>query len=310
MRSQRPPSHDKSLARFRTTLLGLTLLASVTVWAQDACPPEGIDAGSLQRLKEQKFAIDGTATRNALALGLLGCLSDPDPALRDGIAYEAFTRWMRGDQLDIATRRQLRDRLYAMLKEPDAEGFRRPFSALVLSEVARTDRITPWMSPKERAAMVAAAASYLTSVRDYRGYDDAQGWRHGVAHGSDWLMQLALNPALERAQLDAMLAAIASQAVPESAHAYVFGEPGRLARPVLYLAKRGWLSEAEWIAWFGQLPARIGDPAKAYADSAWLARRHDLLAFLGAIHLEADQSDDARIKSLKGPVVMAMKAVP
>ena len=291
-------------------LLWLVLLASVPAWAQDACPPEGIDAGSLQRLKQQKFAIEDAAVRNTLALGLLGCLSSPDPALRDGIAYEALAQWMRGDQLDIATRRQLRDRLQAMLEEPDAEGFRQPFAALVLSEVARTDRITPWMSPKERAAMAQAAAAYLTSVRDYRGYDDAQGWRHGVAHGSDWLMQLALNPALERAQLEPMLEAIASQAVPESAHAYVFGEPGRLARPVLYLAKRGWLSEAGWIAWFGALPARIGDPAKAYADTAWLARRHDLLAFLNAVYLEADQSDDAQIKALKGPVVMAMRAVP
>jgi hypothetical protein len=291
-------------------LLGFVLLASTPAWARDACPPQGIDAGALQRLKQQKFAIDDAAARNALALGLLGCLSSPDPALRDGTAYEALAQWMRADQLDVDTRRHLRDRLYAMLKEPDPAGFRQPFSALVLSELARTDRITPWMSPEEREAMVEAAADYLASVRDYRGYDDAQGWRHGVAHGSDWLMQLALNPALERAQLDPMLKAIASQAVPESAHAYVFGEPGRLARPVLYLAKRGWLNEAEWAAWFGELPARIGDPAKAYADTAWLARRHDLLAFLTAIYLEADQSDDARIKALKVPVVMAMKAVP
>ena len=79
---------------------------------------------------------------------------------------------------------------------------------------------------------------------------------------------------------------------------------------MFYLAKRGWLNEAEWIAWFGQLPARLGDPAKAHADSAWLARHHDLLAFLTAIYLETDQSDDAQIKALKGPVVMAMKAVP
>ena len=295
---------------FPRHLIWLALFASAPACAQDVCPPEGVEAGSLQRLKQQEFAVEDAVKRNALALGLPGCLSSPDPALRDGIAYEALAQWMRSDQLDLATRRDLRDRLDAMLKEPDPEGFRRPFAALVLSEVARTDRITPWMSPQERAAMVRAAVDYLASVRDYRGYDDAQGWRHGVAHGSDWLMQLALNPALERGELEPMLKAIASQAVPESAHAYVFGESARLARPVLYLANHGWLNEAEWIEWFGQLPARLGDPAKAYADSAWLARRHDLLAFLNAIYLEADQSDDARIKALKGPVLMAMKAVP
>lgn len=295
---------------FPRHLLWLALFAWAPACAWDACPPEGIEAGSLQSLKQQKFAIEDTTTRNTLALGLLGCLSSPDPAQRDGIAYEALAQWMRRDQLDLATRRRLRDRLLAMLQEPDAEGFRRPFAALVLSEVARTDRISLWMSPDERVAMVQAAADYLAAVRDYRGYDDAQGWRHGVAHGSDWLMQLALNPALERGQLEPMLKAVASQAVPESAHAYVFGEPARLARPVLYLAKRGWLSETEWIAWFGQLRSRLGDPAKAHADSAWLARRHDLLAFLSATYLEADQSDDARIKALKGPVLMAMKSVP
>jgi hypothetical protein len=291
------------------------LLAAAACWsppshAADTCPPEGTDASSLQLLKQQEFVVEDVATRDALARGLLGCLSSPDPQLRDGIAYEALTAWLRTDQLDLVMRRNVRDELYTMVKEPDEAGFRQSFAALVLSEVARTDRIAPWMTPAERVAMTDAAAQFLKSVRDYRGYDDAEGWRHAVAHGSDWLMQLALNPALERPQLDSILSAVASQAVPAAGHAYVFGEPGRLARPVLFVAKRGVLTEAEWIAWFGELPGAIGDPAKAYADSAWLARRHDLLAFLSAIYLEADQAKDESIRTLKTPVVMAMKAIP
>jgi hypothetical protein len=291
-------------------LLGFSLLSPLAVWAEDACPPEGTDAGSLQLLKQQDFKVDDATTRNTLAIRLLGCLSSPDPTLRDGIAYEALTAWLRGNGLEADTRVRLRDSLYAMLKEPDTEGFRQPFAALVLSEVARTDRITPWMTPKERVAMVDEATRYLRSVQDYRGFDNTQGWRHGVAHGSDWLMQLSLNPALERAQLDTMLEALATQVVPESAHAYVFGEPGRLARPVLYIAKRGLLTESDWSAWFDSLPARIGDRAKAYTDTAWLARRHDLLAFLTGLYMEADQSTDPQIKALKAPVVAALKTVP
>ncbi|HEX7804162.1 MAG TPA: DUF2785 domain-containing protein [Pseudoxanthomonas sp.] len=291
-------------------VFGFALLLPLSAWAEDVCPPEGTDAGSLQLLKQQDFVVEDAATRNTLALRLLGCLSNPDPALRDGIAYEALTAWLRGNALEADTRVRLRDDLYAMLREPDAEGFRQPFAALVLSEVARTDRIAPWMTPAERVTMVDRAVAYLRSVQDYRGYDNAQGWRHGVAHGSDWLMQLALNPALERPQLESMLAAIASQAVPESAHAYVFGEPGRLARPVLYIAKRGVLADADWSAWFLGLPARIGEREKAYSDTAWLARRHDLLAFLTSVYLEADQSADTPIKALKGPVVLALKIIP
>lgn len=291
-------------------LLGFALLSPLSAWAEDACPPEGTDSGSLQLLKQQNFVVDDAATRNTLAIRLLGCLSSPDPTLRDGIAYEALTAWLRGNGLEADTRMRLRDDLYAMLQAPDAEGFARPFAALVLSEVARTDRIAPWMTPAERVTMVDHAVAYLRSVQDYRGFDNAQGWRHGVAHGSDWLMQLALNPALERPQLESMLAAIAAQAVPESAHAYVFGEPGRLARPVLYIAKRGVLADADWSGWFLGLPERIGEREKAYSDTAWLARRHDLLAFLTSVYLEADQSADAQIKALKAPAVLALKIIP
>lgn len=275
-----------------------------------ACPPEGQTRESLQALKLLKFTVPDAVERQTLANGLLDCLGDPDPVLRDGIAYEALTQWLRTDQFDAESLRALRDRLYAMLAADDADGFARPFAALTLSEVARTDRIKPWMTPEERAAMIDAAGTYVESVRDYRGFDDTEGWRHGVAHGADWLMQLSLNPALDRPQLDRILAAVATQVVPEASHAYVFGEPGRLARPVLYAAKRGLHTEAEWQAWFTALVPRLGEGSKSYKDAASLARRHDLMAFLMSMYLEADQSDDPQLKRLKPAIVSALKTVP
>lgn len=289
-------------------LLCLLLLAASPAFA--ACPPEGQSRESLQALKVLKFAAPDAAVRRALALGLVDCLGDPDPALRDGIAYEALAHWLRAGELDADATRALRDRLHALIDGGEGEGFARPFAALVLSEVARSDRIAPWMTPVERVAMVDKAAGYVETVTDYRGFDDAEGWRHGVAHGADWLMQLAMNPALERAQLDRILAAVAAQAIPERAHAYVFNESGRLARPVLYVARRGLLSEADWQTWFASLPPRIGDPELAYADSAWLARRHDLMAFFLSLYLEADQSEEASIRALKPAIVGALKQVP
>ena len=158
--------------------------------------------------------------------------------------------------------------------------------------------------------MVEKAAAYVESISDYRGFVDKEGWRHGVAHGADWLMELAHNPALERAQTDRILAAIAAQVVPDAAPAYVFGESGRLARPVIFIAQRGLYSEAEWTKWFNKLPPKIGDPAQAYNDSHWLARRHDLMAFLMSMYIEVDQSEDANIHLLKPEIVAAVKAVP
>ena len=291
----------------RLMLIVLFILAAAPAMA---CPPPGYDKPALQALKKNGFAVADPARRRELAQALVGCLGDPDPELRDGIAFEALSQWMRADAFDAAQMGALRDRLYGLLDGPEGEGYARPFAALVLSEVARTDRIKPWMSAAERAAMVDKAAAYVEGVRDYRGYDDVQGWRHGVAHGADWLMQLALNPALDRAQADRMLAAVVTQAVPASGHAYVFGEPERLARPVLFVAQRGLHSDAEWAAWFAALVPRIGDAKQAYRNVAWLARRHDLSGLLQNIYLQAGNSQDPKIRTLQPAVLAAIKAIP
>ena len=291
----------------RLMLIVLFILAAAPAMA---CPPPGYDKPALQALKKNGFAVADPARRRELAQALVGCLGNPDPELRDGIAFEALSQWMRADAFEAAQVGALRDRLYGLLDGPEGEGYARPFAALVLSEVARTDRIKPWMSAAERAAMVDKAAAYIEGVRDYRGYDDVQGWRHGVAHGADWLMQLALNPALDRAQADRILAAVAAQAVPASGHAYVFGEPERLARPVLFVAQRGLHSDAEWAAWFAALVPRIGDAKQAYRNVAWLARRHDLSGLLQNIYLQAGNSQDPKIRTLQPAVLAAIKAIP
>jgi hypothetical protein len=290
----------------------LMLAANAPALAQQVCPPAsaGMDRAALLQLQQRKFEIADEAARMRLANSLLPCLGDPDPLLRDDVAFSAYSAWMRGKLLPVAGLRGLRDALYIMLDGEDAPGFRKPFAALTLAEVARTDRIEAWMSDGERDAMVRRAAGYLESVRDYRGFDARDGWRHGVAHGSDWLLQLALNPGLTRAQLDAVLAAVATQVMPASGHAYVFGEAERLAQPVLYAARRGLLTEAEWSAWTGALVAKLGGGPQAYRDATWLARRHDLYAFLSELYLNSDLTTDAQIHALQPAVLAALKQMP
>lgn len=293
--------------------LALAVAIGLTSWTASAqapattCPPPGTTRAALQALAAAPETI-APERRPALAVSLLPCLAAPDPELRDQVAFEAISAWLRAGSLAPAELRALRARLEAMLDAPDPDGVAHPFAALALAEVARTDRIAPWMTDAERSAMVARAAEYLRGVRDYRGFDPGVGWRHGVAHGADWLMQLALDPALSEDDIRRILPAVASQVAPD--HAYVFGEPERLLRPVLVLAGRGAIPREALSAWFLALPQRLGAPAgQAWRDPAWLARRHDLVAFLDAAYVAIATSDDAVLRALLPAVAKARAAI-
>lgn len=290
---------DKLLPAIATVLAGFGLAGPLP--AAD-CPPQGHDRASLESLRAAKFEIPVAAERHVLALALIPCLAHPDPALRDGIAIEAYTAWLRAGQLDLATRVDMLSRLVEMLKPEsrDGEGFRQPFAALALSEVARTDRLDPWMTPAQRSRLVDEGVRYLTSVRDYRGFVESEGWRHGVAHGADLVTQLVLNPGVDRASVDRLLGAVAAQVMPPGEHAYVEGEPERLARAVVFAAQRKLHTTEEWQTWLSALaePAPLPDWGAAFQSRAGLAKRHNLLAFLFALYVNSSESGDAGMQTV------------
>jgi hypothetical protein len=240
---------------------------------------------------------------------LVACLSNPDPGLRDEFAYTGLVNLLRDDRPAVERLEFLSLQLDRLLQQPDPEGVARPFAILVFAEVARTDRIEAWMSPAQRQELVDRAASYLGEVSDYRGFDPQIGWRHGVAHGADLAMQLALNPAIGKAQLLQLLQAIAQQVAPE--HAYRYGEPERLARPVLFIAGRDELGEQDWEAWFAELadPAPLSEWEAVWQDADGLARRHNLRAFALEIYLNATLSEQPGIQALEPRAVEVLSAV-
>jgi hypothetical protein len=190
--------------------------------------------------------------------------------------------------------------LTRMVAAPDdAAGFRRPFAALTLSEIARADRVTAYLTEAELHGLVETGATYLRGVSDYRGFVAGEGWRHGVAHGADLLLQLALNPRLPRADADLLLGAIAAQVAPISSPYYIHGESARLARPVLFLAKRADIDDAAWAAWFKTLQPDNTPRWKApYGDIARLAAIHNSTAFANAIYVGAAESSDPQVRRL------------
>lgn len=282
----------------------LTLILSGEAKAAEQCAPLGMKTPALQELKHQHWNISDQQKRQQLAIAMLACLASPDPLVRDEIAFESLSFWMRGKLLDVATVRHIAEQLQQQLQsnaDQKNADFGRPFAALVMAEVARVDRIDPFLSEQERIEMVTQAAKFLQSVKDYRGFDEKQGWRHGVAHGADWMLQLSLNPALKLEQQQLMLQALASQ-IKTDQHFYQYGESERLMMPILYLALRSPLDQAAWQQWFETLLQTDLDIKKTSQRS--LARRHNLQAFFHGLYVNVQESKRAELQEKLLPPLM------
>jgi hypothetical protein len=274
----------------------LVLLLATAGSCFATCPPAGESRATLQALKAGEWKEPADAERRqALALALLDCLSDPDPWLRDAVTFDALQNWMRTGRLDDTTLRSLRIQLLALLAAPpDAAGFTQPFAALLLAEVARVDRLRGNLNDEERAALVSQGIRWLAGWRDVRAYDEQDGWRHGVAHGADLMLQLALNKRLQRPQADALLAAVASQVLPPGNGAWRHGEADRLAAPVFYLAQGPLLASADWERWLTELAARR---QRTPVNGATLAQKHKLSIFLNSLYVAVQESGTPEVQA-------------
>lgn len=284
----------------------LVTLVTSPAFAAGRCPPAGYDRAELEALKAANFEIADAGARHAFARALTACLGARDPFLRDQIAFEGLSRLLRARQLDTATQTALLDDVLPRLEARDRQGFERPFAALVVSELVRADRIEAYLSDEMYATVNTRAVTYLQGVEDYRGYDAREGWRHGVAHGADLMLQLVLNPRTSREQLLAIRDAVSAKVAPSN-HSYIYGESERLARPILFMARRGALTEAEWTPWLQSL-APTGDDV--FSSQAGLARRHNATAFLQAIWLNARLGENTADDVLLPSAEAALRAIP
>lgn len=287
--------------------VGLMLAVPEAMAGEDACTLVR-PAGDLKNHAASFFPKASDVDLDALA----ACLGDPDTVMRDDFAFTLWSEGLRGKYLTPAQMRYTLGLLAKMIAaSDDAAGFRRPFAALTFSEVARADRVEAFLTEAELHALAQTGTTYLLGVRDYRGFIAGEGWRHGVAHGADVMLQLALNPRLSRADADLILGAVAAQVAPPGSHAYVHGEARRLARPILFLAKRTDIDDAAWAAWFQSLHPDDAPRWKTpYAGEAGLAAVHNSSAFGDAIYVAASESQDTQVRRLAPLAAGLLKALP
>ncbi|MEO0424445.1 MAG: DUF2785 domain-containing protein [Pseudomonadota bacterium] len=245
------------------------------------------DRAELEAWRDAAFQTDDP---KGSLMQLAGLMGEVDPFLRDEIGFTGLSAILRRGSADPATVRRLIAVFTARLDKPDPVGVRRSFAILGLSELARVDRLEPFLSDEEFSELVAVASAQLSQVTDYRGYDPDVGWRHAVAHGSDFALQLVLNDRTDAEQLALLREAVAAQIAPGVA--YVNGESQRLARPILYMALREASVAPPWGDWFEALAQQhvaIFEGTETTVDG--LSARHNLRRFLLEIYTTAKSSD-------------------
>lgn len=256
----------------------------------------------LTQLKAADFDIESDQQRNQTAINLLSCIGHKAPSIRDGVVYEASAKWLRQELLTTATINTMFKQLITRLKQKSTNenSLTQAFSALVLSEVVRVDRISPYLTEKQRQLVVDVATNYMQLINDYRGFDDSEGWRHHVAHTADIFLQLALNKRITKAQLEQMLLAINSQVSPKK-HFYHYSEPKRLAMPMIYIALRDEFSVDEINRYLEYLanPAPFDSWQVVYSSNAGLSKLHNIRSFIYSFYVLTSKSENKKLISIR-----------
>ena len=257
--------------------------APTTLAAETDCRDTEAALGYWRPIREAAAAEEQAA--DDLAIELIGCLGSPNRELRDRIGYELFTYWLRGDKLSDATRRRLLiDLSTHVTGTSDDNALLRSFSALILSELMRSDAIRPFMGDAEREELLDTAIVALDREADFRGLDPEVGWVHPVAHIADLLWRFTLHPATNGEQGVAILDAIRAKVAP-TVVAYTFNEGDRLARVVATLIQRELVSVDEVVDWASrfEVPQSMNTWTDAFLTRAGMAELHNTKLFLRAL---------------------------
>jgi hypothetical protein len=186
-------------------------------------------------------------------------LGDPDPHVRDGIAFPTLASWINNgvyDDLLVG----LGDGIATGLAEGVGESgtdsvFRRSFSALVLAVVIDRDLALDHAGADTIMSWGDRLMSWFLRERDLRGFVPGKGWAHAVAHGADALGALARSPHLQQLELTVVLDVIADRLLLPTEEFLVCAEDDRLATATMHLLRRNVIDMDVLEPWVARLGA-------------------------------------------------------
>ena len=223
-----------------------------------------------------------------LTADLTRMLGDPDPYVRDGIAYPFLATWTEHGVYDDLLA-GLGDGMCAGLEVGIGEQgtdtvFRRSFSALVLAECIDRDTRVRRQPPTRIMQWGDRLAAWYVRERDLRGFVPGKGWAHAAANGADALGALARSPYFGATELTVLLDVVADRILDPETPALLHGEPDRIAHAVMEILRRDRVPLSVVEPWVRRLES--GARARAAAGGDPYAATGNAQAVLRALYLQ------------------------
>lgn len=186
-------------------------------------------------------------------------LGDPDPHVRDGIAFPTLATWIQEgvyDDLLVGLGDGIATGLGEGLGERDTDSvFRRSFSALVLAVAIDRDSRVDQVGPDVVLGWGDRLMGWFLREQDLRGFVPGKGWAHAVAHGADALGALARSRHLGQLELTVVLDVIADRLLLPTDQFFLAAEDDRLAAATLHLLRRNIVEMDVLEPWVARLAA-------------------------------------------------------
>ena len=213
---------------------------------------------------------------------LVTMLADPDPAVRDDVAYPILALWTGRSVLDGQLAKlgdTLADRIGA------GPIYQRSFAAMSLSWVILRDATTAELSDVQVLGWLDTFGSWWTGETDLRGWDADLGWLHAIAHGADLLRAFGRSPRLGGQRLRGLLDLAVGRLLSVHGYLWADGEDDRLGYAVASVLTRSELTAADATRWLARIRDAIerGEPGPV---PAWAA---NTLRTLGSLYVFADR---------------------
>jgi hypothetical protein len=223
------------------------------------------------------FPLPEAVPTHRLAEELSTMLVSPDPVIRDDHAFTAAARWIREGRLDDVLE-ALGDRAADRFAHPEVQA--RTFAPLLLSCVLTRSAAAPGpVTPTAAERWYAAFRAWYPAEEDTRGWDDALGWLHAVAHGAD--AAAAFGKVLPGRRTELLELCARRMTAPGAAHRYEQLEDARLARALTRLLQAPGLGADEATGW----PAVVADALEGGGPGPVPVWAFNTFATLQSLHL-------------------------